>query len=499
MTVRARVVWGLLVAWLLVIAWWSWGMGAYSPDSWSYYDMAVSIQEGAPYRMVSVRQFQTPPGIAASFPIGYPLLLAVAEFLIPVGARIGVVVNLALVVASAAVLERFGRTAELRGIGPATLLALCAWPPFAEEIAAGRSMPAAVLTVIGLLSVLRKPGRRAWIASGLLVGLSYLIRFDLLPVTALLVFLLWLDEGTRRWSELALAAATAGAVVGANAIAGLAATGMVISSDNVRTVVSASDVYVRDYFPTPPPTILDDPTSALARFRANSADLWSGTRLALLALLPSVALLLSVRDDRPWSIVRRPALLLAAASVVGVTFGVVTTGYADVRYWSLLAMAVILLLGSVRLPRNRIASVATIGLAAAIGVVHLGSYGATGRPIIVTGPLRADESVIEIGSGPSARRLPDIGLACVDPSARILFPSTGLAGQIAALTRRRTSALPSTLVKLDRVTQEELFDVYGITHVIDATRITDALLLPTRPTRCDGLLELVRDTRGRAP
>lgn len=447
--------------------------------------MAVSLQNGAPFRMLGLRQFQTEPGVAASFPIGYPLLLAASELLLPVGARIGVLVNALLVIAAARVAEHAGRRAGVVGLGPAIVLAVAVWPPFAQEIAAGRSFPLALLVVLALFATLTKQDTSyRWALAGLLVGGGGVVRFDLLPVAGLVVALSWCMEENRRWKNLATAGSVAAAIVILNLLAGAIATGELLRSDNVRTVVAVTDVYVRDFLPIPPPTVFNDPVAWGARLVSNAGiALRSFLKAAILAF-PSVAVVIFAAPrgyGKPS--LSRSAIAVAIATFVGASFGILATGYGDTRYWAL-TVGASALVGSIRLAEvslkpgaahRREALVAATTLL--VVVLHLGWT-------LVGGRFLGERAHI---SNPL-----DGMRQCLAAGDRVMWEDSQPALHVSAVARVKTSVLPSNLSDLTAEEQEALVTDFGVTHVRNVPQITEHLRLPTQPTACSEKLLEVR-------
>lgn len=486
MSWRSVFAWALLVAWLGLVLVWAWPLGNYTPDSFSYLDMAFRIQEGHPFHVDGVRQFQTEPGVAASFPIGFPLLLALAEWVVPVGVRIGLVVNVAALLVAAWLLDRsWSRGAVTPGMGPIVILALSLFQPFTQEIAAARSMPVAVLVIVAVVVTLRGDGPRRWLIAGTLVGVSGQIRFDLFLVLLVVVVGVWLAErDSRRWPSLAVGVGAAAAVTIAAAAWGVVATGEFVGSDNTRTILSAPAVYVRDYFIVPPPNLFDAPSDWLARLGGNTSRTLGSLRASVsLGLLPLLVILAWRRDEGRMTGTSWLFLVTATATTFAL---MLTTGYYDLRYWTPTVLGLLLVTASATRSLPTTCRI-LVGMLAATVIVP---YAVSGLAVDPARTVAAREFTTARGLDKEGTN-PSLSFPCVG-DGRIMFFGTGIATRVAALGDVETSAMPSNLDELTEVEQQVLVDEFGITHIHGTRKLRDAFKLASDPAGCDGVLRIVR-------
>lgn len=497
--------WAGLLAWLAVLLAWGWSGDAHTADSWAYWDMAARIQEGRFFEMAGVRQFQTDMGIAASFPLGLPLLLALCELLVPIGWRIGPLVNVLLVVGSGVLTNRALGAGLNSGAawGPVLLLGLALWPPFAQEIAAGRSFPFVILLAGLLLVVLRATTTRRALAVGVLLGLTAQVRTDLTAFAGLAAIGLGLLRGDNHRIRLAAVhVAGLAAVLGVFMLGGVLATGAPVTSDNVRTVLSVDAVGFRTYLEAAPPSVFDQPV-AWARTRLpNVLGLLSSAWRAVVLLFPTIAILLLMRSrlrpPRPDDAVRDAILpsvqVLTVSALAALSLGILTTGYFDLRYWTLATF--LALLGLVIVPPRRLQT-ALLGrsrlLLSAVVVVHAGFYGLSGQAVDVSrvlddGRVAFVERLDETGR----RAIPDDLTTCVGPNDRVLLAEIGASSELAARTGVPTAVAPFGFLSADEATQAEQAAAFGFTHALEFEDELAGLELPRSATPCRGLSRLER-------
>jgi hypothetical protein len=160
----------------------------YSPDSWSYVDIARSLFESGrlPGDILGSRDWTNRPWVNDSFPLLWPAIIApgVAAWgpLAPVGAYAAT----AFWFATTVLLAFLGYSKRWNpAVAPLLGLALLALPGYVNEMHAGRSIPLAVLLTLGAvaLALLARTSQRpsGYLAlAGLLLGLSAANRFDAL-------------------------------------------------------------------------------------------------------------------------------------------------------------------------------------------------------------------------------------------------------------------------------------------------------------------------------
>jgi hypothetical protein len=514
------ILWSLLAVWTVALVAAAWDGRAYSPDSWAYWDMAQRVQEGQPYTMHGVRQFQTEPGIAISFPLLYPALLALVDAVTGLGFRTGLVVNAAAVLGAAAVIEsRWGR-GHLAGLGPLSLLASATWYPFANEVAAARTMPVAVLLLCSLaVLATRTSTLRGWAMCGIVGGALYLTRFDaLLAVVAFPVVLVAVRVVARRspprGAEVAsIAAYAAGFVlaVGPTLAIGLVTVGQLPTSDNARTAASATTVYVTHYHPDGVPTLVDAPRQWASKVLDNVSPLLSTTGDAALAVLVFVAVALvlaatvwqrsSAAPEEPGPRDRLVLVALLLSFAVSLSFGVLTTGFVNLRYWSplvLLSMLIVVHTTVLHAPADALRRAGPVVTSAAmLALVVL--LAALQLPLdrgALSGRLqeRASFSTTAVPRTLNETQPPMPDLSCADDEATVLsLVHDRAASREAALGSRMIMSRPGNLRRLDGAQLERFLDDYQPDHVValdedDLGALQDAVQLEV--TACAGLYRI---------
>ena len=488
---RTTVAWLALAVWLAVMAIWAWPLGRYSPDSWMYWDMAQNVQDGAPFSANTVRQFQSRAGLATSFPIGYPFVLALVEWVVPVGARVGIVVNIAMLLVAAALLHRHFRPAGLAAHGPTIVLAVSLFLPFADEVVAGRSMPMAFTMTVALLVLVARAKMRAdWIAVGAWSGLGGLVRFDLLPImilTALATGVLrrlrpTQPERAPAWSHIGLMCAAALASVTLVHLGVTTAAGERIPSDNVRTIIATSPTFVQDYLPDGVETLLEDPGAWVRRLAGNTRTVARSIYVAgINGIVPFVVLVVARqrRVEDPRFFIPSVALGLVAFPLVsGLMFA---TSYGDIRYWTPFVIAVcIAVLAAPGIPR----------ISTGVRVAALALAVLTASRLFPVGEM-SDAWEARRSNPIAAPAIEGLETHCMESNDRVMLLRTGDATRLATIERVRTSASPSNLADLDASLQLRFVQEFGITHVHDDAGLLVDLLLETGRTPCEGLLRIL--------
>jgi hypothetical protein len=359
-----------------------WENPPFSPDSWSYWELAQTVG-GDFYRIHTWRQFQFTEPWGVSFPPLWPLAIAAADALTGLGFRSALALNAAILIALAALLQAFGtRFLEPRGsaghggmLGLLVALALVAHRSAFEELSAGRSMPLALLLYLLLLWQLlaaaragqsgvpaRMPLRAA--ALGATAALATLNRFDFLPALLLLGLVApwWLLREHGRWGASMVAWwAAAGATLAPWITYCVSHFGRPFVSDNSRTVLAAVRVNVDDFLVQPPPTLFDLPAHWLAKTAQGIATAAASLAQPLavnLLLLALFALLLLRWRDRQRTVVggTGPASpptdplwrgwWLADLAVAAQLGAVLLTGFTSIRYALALELHLLLRLGA---------------------------------------------------------------------------------------------------------------------------------------------------------
>ncbi len=372
-------------------------------DSWLYYDMSLSVLRDPGYAR-TIESYLAPGNHIATFPFGYPVLVAVVNAIFKTEYRSLLIVNLGLVLPFALTMEVAAwRLFRRRGVGMFLGLALLCSGYHVQDMMLGGSEMAAVFCLGVLVMVLAKAQPPTWRqagCAGLASGAWVMMRFDgLLPALALPVMLV----AVRLWKVRHTLPYLGGLVVGVGPwiVYSMARFGTFFASDNnIGALAVQAHVHVNYYLPNGTATAFDDPAGWWARVSGNFPDFLEALGFALTnAILPrylaaaTVIVLVygAVQAKRSgtsadrWSgvlvrelrdVVTAPPVRLAAAltasTLAGLVVTVMTSGLAIPRYYITLIVAFELLLVAMMMavPRHPPAG-ATIATAAA---AHLGWY-----------------------------------------------------------------------------------------------------------------------------
>lgn len=453
--------------------------------------MAQNIQAGEPFRISVLRQFQTRPGVAASFPIGFPLVLAGFEFLLPVGARIGILVNILMMVVSALVLQRRLHPHGLAASGPALVLTATLFLPMTDEILSGRAFPTAVMVlIVFVLLVERARSPAAWMAVGAWAAFGGLIRFDLLPIMIVAASLIafWryskaLDSaGPSAWAVVGRVIVSSILLTAAINALTIAVAGEPIPSDNARTVLATDPTFVQDYLPDGVETVLDDPLEWIRRIASNWRVVAGSVYLAAVnGIVPFFVLVAAGPNTREPLPLLVPSLILAATSFVTVAGLMLTTSYGDTRYWMPIVVSVLLAL------------VATSTIPAYSARVRIAALSLALLFALRLFPVQEiRDAWSELRSDPlSIPAVEGLDTTCLGRSDRVMLRRTGDASRLAVVEGIRTSASPSNLDDLDAEAQRLFVKEFGITHAHSDEDLLARFLLETVRTGCDGLLRIL--------
>jgi len=319
---------------------------AFTPDSWTYYELARSLP-GDFYRLHLTRQFQFTSPYGASFPPLWPALIALADAL--TGAGPVVAFWLAALTAGlfAVLSEAAGRRCfATRWIGLAAAVLILSHGGLIDEITGGRSIPLQLCLYAALLWVLAGPdGWRRWALAGLLGGLAVMNRFDALPLAVALAGAVAAMAGRR------CAAAGAG-YLGALLIAltpwiaySRLRFGRWFVSDNGGIAFSADrQAYVTDWWPRPQPTLFDAPGDWLLKVSGNAMRLVPemvvspGISTLVVWLVAGLVIRAAYRPARGADMAvaapGRAALIAVGLALFALLPGNVLTGYFDGRYFT---------------------------------------------------------------------------------------------------------------------------------------------------------------------
>ena len=326
---------------------------AFSPDSWSLFELARSLWDD-PYRFSTFRSYASEVPYSTAFPPLTPALIALVDGLLGTGPRTGLYLAFGFFTGFALLSERIGQRVTGSGwfgLGAALLLLLGPGMVM-TELEAGRTIPLQLfLYALILLGLLRGIGMTVADAAGvgLVAGLAVLNRFDAALLPLLLAgMVLWL---TRR-PACALAALAAAVLAVSPWIAfSLARFGTLFATDNAGIALSIDPrAFVTDWWPAPQPTFADDPAAWVGRMTGNVGGLiHSGASLMVSAMglvIAGVAALLvgllSLASRRSgtssWAALRLTGSL---AVMIGFTLMLaamllpqILTGYTEYRYFS---------------------------------------------------------------------------------------------------------------------------------------------------------------------
>lgn len=450
----------------------------YSPDSWSYIELARSFGHD-PLRIVVWRSYAFPEPYTTSFPPLWPGVLAMAWSVTGAGPIVGLLMALAAFAAFCAAAELLGREATgVSWLGLASAVAMGADPSFVDEIAAGRAMPLHMLLLACLLLVLFR-GAGGWRSNALLGGMAGLLvmnRFDALPVAAGVLLL-----GLLRWQSLRgtiLAGGVLLLVISPWIAHSWLRFGVPFATDNGPVAASLDQLtYVTDFLPDGQQTLRDNPAAWLAKLQANIAPLleaqrrgvldgawWLGA-VALALALPLLTWKLAARHAQAptdWAPLAWMLLVLLVLLLPSVTY--LATGYFDHRYFAPSRWWMLLLAFSLVGMMAR-----TLGLGAMSGAVMallattaaLTAQGPTAQRALAVGRLLPPP---DFADPPLHATL----LACLldAPRARVLFGDAVLATRYGALTGNTALLLPRNFSRLSMSQRRVYVERLGVTHVM---------------------------------
>jgi hypothetical protein len=366
------------------------GDSGFSPDSWAYFELAKSVFGDEFYRVNTYRSYFSETR-SASFPFGYPLLIAAVQQVVGVHPMAAVGINIAAAVGTALLIVSICRREGVPELAQAALvLSLLLYDGYMDEVLFGRSIPLAILCFVGAFRLVLASRH---FAAGLLLGAAALVRFDFLVFGIL--FLAAMPLLTRRRAP-ELAAAAAGFLLGiAPWVAySLAYFGKPWVSDNSWIALAAARAYVADYPAAAAATAFDAPGQWLLRVASNIPGLfkflvsWSFQYPLAVFLGLFAAACWLVRRRRPE---RKTVLVLAV--LLASLFPYALTRYFDNRYFALLFLSLsfflMLRLRDERLRGMGLPAVAFLALLATLvlgaksiaGIVHKADLAQEGRAL----------------------------------------------------------------------------------------------------------------------
>lgn len=430
------------------------GLSAFSPDSWAYFELSRTVFDGEFYRFNTLRSYFSFDR-SASFPFGYPVLLAVVQKAFGPQPFLAVPLNVAAALATLCMIVAIGRRLALPALAQFTLAgALLFYAPYIDEVLAGRSIPLAILLFLCAfyLQLLQRP-----LLAGLLLGMSVLVRFDFL-VYALLFQIGTLLLGRAR--AIAAPLLLAGFLLG---IAPWIAYSHLYFdkwwvADNSWVALSATPAYFADYPAAAQVGAFDQPALWIRRVLGNIAPLCvaaasSAARFpAVIVLFLFAALAYRGQRDRPadWTLC---VVLLLLAAALG---PYLLTGYFDTRYFALplLCFATLCLYAAGRSGEHaggfELAGACVVAAALTIGVatLALAQNIAQGRRLA---PVMAAEAS-QIAALQACHRQ--------HPETLYIFVGKGglLPAKYGALSGQRAAIIPSNFARMDAGARANYFE-----------------------------------------
>jgi len=437
---------------------------AFSPDSWSYYDLSQTVF-GDFYRPATTRSFHENDGYSRSFPPLWPVLIAAVHGSAASAVTLAAVAALLTVLPLLIILRAcIARRALANAATLLTWLALLHYPPYWDEVHGGRAIPITVLLLCCAVAFLM--ARQRWwnsAGTGAALGLACLARFDALPFALLIVLCSTMVPLLRTCSRIALIAAFA-ATVSPWVAYSHQHYGSWWVSDNSSVAISAPAAYAFDYR-APHQTLRTHPVLWMKRIAANTVKL-ALALLEAISIHPGLALgiagvaALWRSRRRHRGMESRTLQVVAIAAIFGLGAQVLT-GYMDRRYFSFactMATGCAVCFVLARTPRVR--------LAANTGILFL---------ILVSAHSLIDWAKTETGARRDALNVP----------AEITTPVLAdlECHELGAATRRRAVCLPSDWERLTSDEREGFVRRFSITHALIRSENQSApfQIVPYRP------------------
>lgn len=441
------------------------GSTLFSPDSWAYFELSQTVFTDHFYRFNTWRSYLT-DAYSASFPLGYPVALALLERLVGPQPLTAVALNIGVAVATAPVLFQICRQLEIPPLASvAVVTALLSYREYVEEVLTGRSIPLALLLCLaGCLCVLRR--RALW--AGLLLGLAAVVRFDFLAHSLLLLFAGWAFAPRPFNRGLLL---LAGFAVGLSPWVVFSWThfGIPWATDNSWVALSAGPAWVLDYPPVASETVFQNPSSWFARVVHNVVPLCVALAqgCAHHPLVASVLVLVAFS----WNQLRKQIDLRVAGlgAVLAASFiPYLLTGYFDLRYFSLaFSGASVLGLHLASRAAVRVAGLDLAGFSAPVLLLTVAVGGAHGALLVSAGHA-------QVGEMARQRLLVDALRNCHQgtPERTYVFTKGAmyLAPKYGALTGMRAAFIPANFDRLTAEGRAAYWGHIGPNKVIDSLR-----------------------------
>ena len=444
----------LIMAFLLVLVSIT-GTNAYSPDSWSYYELAKTFFNGNFYQFNTYRSYFSYE-TSASFPFGYPALLAVINSIFiwnPVNAAY---FNVLLASISVILIQRISIHLKLSSIASlALIIGLTFFPAYMDEIVSGRSIPlAVVLTLTGILILLKSDSSYKLILAGTFFGISVLVRFDFLFHAwlgmTLTLFLFKRNLTGYIYSNI-------GFFIGISPwiIFSYLYFDKIWISDNSWVTISAKSAYVLDYPAHASTTLFDDPITWLKKLSENGVRV---VRQATHGLHDQPLILLLVTYSAIYASRKRKTLydykLFIFVSLVALFASLLPyllTGYVDKRYFAMPFFYTLILLVILSEKILNIKGQRFLYIASIILILFKGTHYFT-QSIITVDNSRQKKELIAIYN---IKRCQD-----KEPEKVYIFTheARSIAFKYGAITGHKTAVLPSNFINLDETTVKDYYN-----------------------------------------
>lgn len=320
----------------------------FSVDSWSYYELAKTFDSEF-YKITTWRQYQFNNGFGVSFPPLWPFLLWITDKIFSLGIYSGYFLNLSITVFTFLILVRIcDKIFQEKSFGIMLFALLLFSNHYQDELVSGRSIPLSILLSLLMLEIILKDKLTFLEISklGILSGLLILNRFDfLIPglFFGLILFRLVKDKKVCIYYLFLLISILPWIFYS------ISHFGKLFVSDNSRTVISSTSVFVLDYYPEYLPTIIDHPIDWLIKSLKNIFKVLQNLLQASLPVVISIVFLsfypkILTKRIRSNTINKDINKLILFFSVFLLQIATISlTGYGDKRYFSVFLLISMLL------------------------------------------------------------------------------------------------------------------------------------------------------------
>jgi hypothetical protein len=353
------------------------GISSYSPDSWAYFELSKTVFSGDFYRFNTFRSYFSRE-YSASFPLGYPVAIALVSLLTGPVPMVAAAVNIVTIAATVLVLFNICMRLSISALGAVALIfSLLFYPPYFDEVFTGRAIPLALLVFLTAcyFHLLHRP-----FISGFSLGIAALIRFDFLVFAMLFQIVIFILE---RQLNKRLFAMLIGFLVGTFPWVMYSYThfGKFWVSDNSWVAMSALPTFVLNYPAEAVVTVIQDPARWLVKILDNTAPL--SESILGSALLYPLLLFSGVFAAANWARIEKESkstVLILVLTALTSTAPYLMTGYIDSRYFSplLLFLTTVLIFTIINVKGAELFKIDASGLTLisliitiAIGALHL--------------------------------------------------------------------------------------------------------------------------------